>query len=294
MPKKKLFSLKRDYYKKIYERKYYEIWINRFRYKELNYQQNEYLFRKLWREGGVAGFIIKGTEGSEEYPNGIPCFTLFAPAMFNIYDYPTHATLINTRGVKFIPTTLQEIDKDIIILYSNKLRKGIYQLIEPLLNRLALLECVIETNLNAHKVPFVIPTSPEDKKEIESLWDDIQNDEDVMFIPSEYFDKLKILLTGNQFIIDKLYMLKDRIEGEVKEFFGFNLLPVEKKEHLLIDEVNSNNDYVQYRYESLREVLRDNGARFHDLFGFTLTLEEFDLELPAEENKEEEITQDEN
>lgn len=292
MPKKRIYSSLRDYYKKVYERKYYDIWMNEFRYQELDYQQNEYIMRKLWKEIGVSGFIIDGTKGSSDYPNGVPCFTLFAPAMYNIYDYPTHATLINTRGVKFIPNTLQEIDKDIVIFYSNKLRKGIYFLIEPLLDRLALIECVIKINLNAHKVPFIIPTSPEDRKMFESIWDDLQDDQEAIFIPAENFDKLKVLMTGNQYIIDKLYDLKDKIEGELREFFGFNSLPVnEKKEHLISDEVNSNNEYVDYRYNSLKECMKDNAKRFEAVFGFKLTLVEH--ELPANENKEEEETQDE-
>ena len=286
------FSRKRRFFKNYYLIKNYEIWMNRFQIKELDYQQNEYLFRKLWSEKGVAGFILDGSKGSTEAPNGLPVLCLYAPSMYNIYDYPTHCTLINTRGVKFIPSTLQEIDKDVVIFYSNKLRKPIYSLIEPLIDRLALIECVIHTNLNSHKVPFLIPISPEDEMELKNLWHQIEADEDEIFVPSESFDKIKILLTGNQYILDKLYALRDKVEGEIREFFGFNNLPVnEKKEHLISDEVESNNEYTAYRYDILKTMLEDDCKRFTDVFGYKLTLVENKIE--PKETKEEEEIQDE-
>ena len=147
---------------------------------------------------------------------------MYTPAEYNIYDYATKCNLVNNRGVKFIPNTMQTIDKDVVIFYSNRLRKGTFAFIEPLIQRLALVECVIKINLNAHKTPFLIPIAPEDEAQLKKLWEDIENDEEVVFLKAENFDKLKVLLMGNQYIIDKLYQVKDRVEGEIREFFDFS------------------------------------------------------------------------
>ena len=88
MSKKRLdFSVLRKAYVNYYHNRYYDVWINLFKYKELDYQQNEYIFRKLWVEGSIAGFLANGTKGSTKYPNGMPVFTMWTPAEFNIYDY---------------------------------------------------------------------------------------------------------------------------------------------------------------------------------------------------------------
>ena len=44
----------------------------------------------------------------------MPIFTDYAPINYNIYDYPIQCTLINRRGVKFIPSRLMDIDKDVL------------------------------------------------------------------------------------------------------------------------------------------------------------------------------------
>lgn len=286
------FSIMRRGYKHYYQNKVYNMWMNKFEIEGLDYQQNEYLFRNLWAVPSLASFIIKGTEGSKAYPKGIPCITPYAPAMYNIYDYPTHCTLINKRGVSFIPSTLQEIDKDVILIWSNKARKSIYELIEPLIDRIALIECVIKINLNAHKVPFLLPIAPEDKEAMEKIWELIRDDSEEIFLTSEQFDKIKILTTGTNYILDKLYSLKDQVECEIREMLGFDSLPVmEKKEHLISDEVKSNDSFVDFMHMSIKTMIEDWVDRFNTRFGTSLMLiDKAEALLPKEE---EEVLEDE-
>lgn len=267
------FSLMRREYKHFYQNKYYNVWMSNYEIEGLDYQQNEYLFRNLWAMPSLASFIIKGTEGSTDYPKGIPCLCPYAPAMYNIYDYPTHCTLINKRGVKFIPSTLQEVDKDVILIWSNKARKSIYELLDVLFDRIALIECVIRINLNAHKVPFLLPIAPEDKEAMNKIWELIRDDSEEIFLTSEQFDKIKILTTGTNYILDKLYSLKDQVECEIREMLGFTSLPVmEKKEHLITSEVESNNDFVEFMHLSIKDMLEDWIDRFNTRFGTSLKL----------------------
>ena len=287
--KTKSLSQMRRLYKHFYSNKAYSMWMNKFEIEGLDYQQNEYLFRNLWELPSLASFIIKGTEGSTDYPHGIPCLCNYAPSMYNIYDYATHCTLINKRGVKFIPSTLQEIDKDVIIVWTNKNHKSMKELLDPLFDRIALIECVIKINLNAHKVPFLMPIAPEDKQAMEKIWDLIEEDSEEIFVTSEQFDKIKILTTGTAYILDKLYALKYQVECEIRELLGFNSLPVmEKKEHLISDEVESNDEYVDFVHESIKSMIKNWIDRFNDRFGTELKLiDKVEALMPKE--KEEEI-----
>lgn len=288
MKSKRYKSDLRKFYKNFYLNKYYIIWQNNFKIDGLDYQQNEWIFRTLWSVEGFASFIVDGTKGSTEYPQGMIVLTQFEPAFFNIYDYPTKCTLINKRGVSFIPNTMQDVDKDVIIMYGNKAHKPYGALLDPLFDKLALIECVIQINLNAHKKPFMIPVSPEDEKELKKIMDFIDADEEKIFIPSEQFDKIKILATGTNYIIDKLYAYKDQIECEIREYLGLNSLPVmEKKEHLISDEVESNNEVVDFSHDNIKNSLEDWIERFNKLFGTSLKLVDLKEQSTEESTKEE-------
>ena len=283
----------RRMYKSFYEIKYYNVFMNKFEIEGFDYQQNEYFFRKLWADNSIASFIIAGTKGSKDYPKGLPALCPYAPAMYNIYDYATKCTLVNVRGVKFIPSTLQEIDKDVVIAWSNKAHKSVREILDPLFERIAHIECVIQINLNAHKTPYFIPVAPEDRKKMEELWNLIQDDSEKLFIETENFDKIKILLSGATYIIDKLYALRDQVECEIREILGFSGLPVmEKKEHLISDEVESNDEFVNVSHDSIKDCIQDFVNRFNEVFDYDLKLIDKN-EIEQEGKEEEKVIEDE-
>ena len=293
MAKEQLIYKKRKKYENYYLMRYYEIYLNKFSFKELDDEMNHYSFKQLWFLGTFSFKVVDETKGSTKYPNGLPIITPYAPSEWNLYDFPVKATLINKRGLKQIPSTLQEINKDIVVCWANKLHLSIKDYILPLIRRLAHIEVVIEMNLNAHKVPFLIPISPEDEKEIKRIWDSISEDEEKVFVKSDYFDKLKTLSTGVPYILDNLYALRDRCISELNNFFGIGGLPImEKKEHLINSEVESNDENVEYQHSNLEDEIQEFCKRVKDYLGFTLTLSIKDMEARA--NNQERNLEDEN
>ena len=91
--------------------------MNKFIIPELDYQQNDYIFRKFYADGTIAGFVVDGTQGTDGSPNGVAAFCPWAASTINLYDYPVNVTLVNTRGVSFIPSTLQRVDEDVVMSF---------------------------------------------------------------------------------------------------------------------------------------------------------------------------------
>ena len=106
---------------------------------------------------------------------------IFTPWVFadryNIYDFPTHVRLVNTRGVKFITTDALEIDKDVVILYAQKNHKSVFSSIEAKINEIVDLEMKKRVALKAQAQPWMFAFSPEDFEQAKVLQEQIENDE---------------------------------------------------------------------------------------------------------------------
>lgn len=241
--------------------KYFNLWMNTLKFPDtLTYQQIDFIMRKFWGEGNLAGFIHKLT--------GEPVFTTFAASTYNTYDWPIKVQLLNPRGVPFIPSTLQEVDVDCVIGYAQKNKKSIAEVVMYYVDRIVSVEMVININLQVHKMPWLVVADPLTKQRIEEFMNQIDNDEVKIFLNSDEVDNFKALTSGATYIIDKLYAYKCSLENELDEYLGINNMGLaEKKEHLITAEVNSNNDMIERSGECIYDTIKDFFIRFKDFSG---------------------------
>lgn len=279
-----------------YANKYYNIFMNRFKFPSLDYQQINFLLKRFWETGKISAYHLKEAIGSEEAPNGILVFTDFAPTEYNIYDYPVKVTLINKRGVKWIPSTLQEVDKDVVLGFIQRNEKGVSQFVFGLIDKIVECEMSIYQNLKAIKSPLLVACAPEDEEVIRSIVDDMDESKPFIVIPSEYADRIKAFNSGATYNIDKLYNYKCALENEIREYLGLdNLGFAEKKEHLLTDEIAQNNEVTKTSGNTFYDCLVEFGERIEAVFGYPFPVEidepDYDIE-PADENNEEREAQE--
>ena len=134
------FIYKRDKFS-FYMNKYFSLYMNNYKFEgDISYQQVDFILRKLWLNGSIAGFKLKDSEGASKHPQGLLVFTTFCPNGWNIYDFPISVNLINPRGVPFIPHTAQEVDKDVVIGYIQRNKKGVMSFVENLVNDIVMID----------------------------------------------------------------------------------------------------------------------------------------------------------
>lgn len=275
-------SFERSLAYQFYLQKYYNLFMGAYIFKGIPYEQGQYILKKLWAEGKIAGFVVEGTKLSEDevpsnvnqYPNGMLAFAPFAPFLFNIYDYPIQVNLINVRGAKFIPTTPKTVGKDVVIGYIQKSKKPVLSVVEFYIQKIVDVEMTIRVQLKSHKVPWLIATTPENESKMKALWDKINADDEVLYLSPSEIESLKILMGGNSYIIDKLYSYKQALENELLTYLGIdNMGIMEKKEHLITDEVNSNNDLINDHSDNFLTCLRDFFDRIKKVFGIEVSVE---------------------
>ena len=275
--------------------KYFKMFMAKIGVKQgLDYQQKDYFLRQMWGLGTIASFKLPNTE-TPETPEGLLILCQYAPFNYNTYDFPTEATLINKRGVPFIPLTPQKIDKDIVIGFAQRNKKPVREIVDYYAKRIAFVESVIQTHMLALKMPFLLATTPENKQRIEKLWNDILADNNVLFVEGDVVDNIKVLNTGTNNQIDKLKSYKDDLENELRESLGFDNLGVhEKKEHLINKEIQANDEITADSGNAIFDCLVEFAEQVKKVLNYTIVFEwqdneaiETEEEKTPEENKEE-------
>lgn len=255
-----------------YKEKFFNKWMNKFKFEGLNYQQIHYLMKKMWSEGTIACLKPSGIPNNLGIDLGTDSiiFTPYAPTdVYNIYDFPTKVLAINTRGVKFIPTTELEIDKDVVIFFCQKNHKSIYSTIEAKVNQLVDLEMTIRTNTKGQKMPWLFTTTPENRMAVKELVQGLTNDDPVMFTTLEDVDKSNALINGAPYVLDKLEQLRQKLEDDIMTVLGGNNVGIaEKKEHLIVDEVNANNQEIQDSNDDFESIMNENFERVSSVLGY--------------------------
>lgn len=298
MPKSKIFQkeysnltlLSRKQLKSVLFNKYFNLYMNNYEFSgDLDYQQREYILLQMWSLGQIACFKLENSEGSSEHKNGLGVFCPFAPGYWNIYNWPTKVSLVNTRGVRFIPAGLKEVDKDVVIGYAMRNRKPVSLFVESYVERIVDVLMVIKTNLKTHKMPWLIIGTPEDQNKLRILFESLKQDEPELFTDSDSSDKFKALVSGAPYIIDKLYQYCECLENELREFLGFGNIGVgEKKEHLINAEVSANNAIIEANQNCLVDSIKEFFERCNKVFGFDYGVEIKKVEIPEFEESDEE------
>ena len=285
----------------LYMAKYYNLFMGAYRIPQVEENMQEFILRRCWSMGKLAAFIVGGTiktptdieleelkeqKGeltTNDYPQGLIAFTDFAPRVYDIYDWPIVVNLIQSRGAKFIPNTPQNVNQDCVIGYCQKNKLPVKTIVEFYVSKITDIEMTIRQQLNAHKVPWLISCSPENEAKMKTLFDRIMNDEDGLFLDANDVESLKVLATGSNYIIDKLYAQKQAYENELLTYLGIdNLGQMQNKEHFVVDEVNSNNELINDFGDCFLDCMKAFFERIKTYLGFDISIEAIARPVQAE------------
>ena len=261
--------------------KYFNLFMNKYKFKGegITDEASFFALKKLWATGQIACFkVVDGSnkDGINKFTNGVVCFTPFAPSEFNCYDYPVRVNLINIRGVDFIPNRLMVVDKEVVIGWAQRNKKSIYEIVLWYVDRIADVELTIRNQLFASKFAWLFKTNPENEVKMKQFADRLMSDYPVAYlsVDEEINQITDTFKASNTYVIDKLYMYKEKLENEVLTFLGVNNTgDTEKKEHLITDEVNANNVEIEQYSDCVYDCLQEFCDRVQAVLGFNLEIE---------------------
>ena len=197
-----------------------------------------------------------------------------------------HARPINTRGVKFIPNKDLEIDKDIAIGWALKNHKSVLSSVEAKIEEIVDAHMKMRSALKAQAQGWMFTFDSEDRENAKILQEQLENDNPYLFAAFNAPDKVKGFSSGAPYIVDKLKQYIDAVEDEILTQIGVNNIGVsEKKEHLIVDEVNANNQEIETQATMLATEIEDFFKRLGKVTGKSYHV--IDLNEVAKENSEE-------
>lgn len=209
----------------------------------------------------------------------------------DIFDHPTRAIFANAVLGNFErnlygdnPTTdcaLVKIQYDFM---------GVMPVVDRYAALLALCDNSIAVNLRNSKVAFIgLVSSKQQAATFEKLYRDIDGGK-----PAVYAKKGDGLSTDDiyynhvreTYIANDVQLLKQSIKNDFLTEVGLNNANTDKRERLIVDEVNANNDEVQANVQHWLDNIREGLRRANALFGLNLSvsLRKFDGEKGGADN----------
>lgn len=168
-------------------------------------------------------------------------------ANMNVNAVPTEVITCGFNYIKTFKYLAKDKDKCQLIL-NNDLAIGNEHYIFDYAQRMFEVENCIRVNINQQKFPWFVNTTPNNKKSMQVMFEKVMNGEPYILGSKDQIGDVEVLTLSTPYVADKLNEYKYELEREVLSFHGLNN-NFEKKERLLVDEVNSNNDFIDRNVE---------------------------------------------
>lgn len=173
---------------------------------------------------------------------------------YNLYNQPTEAYSVSPND-QALPTNfhrriMHKYDKAIpnaeacVLINNMYMGESLHEIVEHYAYRLSAIQMAMDTNILWQNIPVIFSASDEKMKlSIEVLFENIASGKPWIIVDKTLI-KGENEIAGNvtevPFLIDKLYDAKNEVYNEFKSAIGLSSPGADKKERLLVDEVNSN------------------------------------------------------
>lgn len=150
--------------------------------------------------------------------------------------------------------------------------------------RLYMAERSIDVNISAQRTPIMILIDEKQRLMLENLYQQYDGNRPFIFgdknqLSPEY---LRAINTKAEYVADKLTDYKKEIWNEALTFLGINNIMVDKKERLITDEANSNNELINLNLQSYLAPRQIACDQFNEKFNLKGTDKEISVRVRSD------------
>lgn len=161
-----------------------------------------------------------------------------------------------------------------VIIENNKLRLATDDFIMFYVNKLTEAERTMDVNVKANKTPVVILCDDKDILSFKTMFRKVDGNEPAIYADKALnMDSVTALDLKAKFLGNELMDYKRSVESELLTFLGINNSAVDKKERLVTDEANSNNQLIQSFMELQLEARQRACEEINAMFGCNISVE---------------------
>lgn len=141
-----------------------------------------------------------------------------------------------------------------------------------------------DVNVKAQKTPILIFTNEKQRHSMLQLYNQYEGNQPFIFGDKSNFgtDSVQSIKTDAPFVTDKLQEYKKEIWNEALTFLGVNNIMIDKKERLITDEANSNNEVTNLFLQSRLAPRQLACDQFNEKFGFKDTKNEISVRVRSD------------
>lgn len=251
-----------------YAARFYEIATSIFEWQNLpDSMDGRYLERCLYFNGQAA--LLK----TDEY--GFINTKAAANGDLNIYGLPTSVNCYSYsfNEVRNVYNGLIDGKKDTdeaILVLNNTQRTPTFTSMRLFALRLTEVERTIDTNIKRLKLPYILTGSKQQELTLRNIFRAVDNNEPALVVDKNNINlkdigaiELKVPVLANE-----LMLYKKEIINEALTVLGVNNLS-EKRERLISDETNTNNEMINYNLMSFLSMRQLAAKQFNEKYGLT-------------------------
>lgn len=206
----------------------------------------------------------------------------------NYYDEPTK---LKPYGTGY-QGKLKRVGVDCVLIGNNDDYIPTYNTVQMYAFRLADISRTIDVNVSAQKTPVVVCCSEKQRNSLKKAMQKVHENEIVIFADNSLdLEGVKVLNTASPVVFPQLQTQKHSIWNECMTFLGINNANMDKRERLVDDEVQANNDQIEMCAEVMLKAREEACEKINAMFNLNISVEiRKDLDFNFEdENKEGEV-----
>ena len=241
---------------------------NVFEYKNLpEYIDLSYLNDTLLKQGSIAFF--------KDEIMGVIALPYSPIGKLDIYGRPMKIMVRAYNGTFFRTLNSDEF----VIMYDNTLRSSIYLDILQIAERISMNKRTIDVNIVQQRTPRIWKTNKDKERTIKDLSNNIDGfEENVLTYDTLDIDEMQCVLAPAPFVADKINMNLEKEWAEFYQLVGISHLQEQKKERLIIDEMNASQGGTIASRFSRFETRKRAIEEINKKFGTNIEVEYYDGE----------------
>ena len=219
--------------------------------------------RRLYEDGSVVFFLDK--------EDGVQKVLRYAQqGKLNVYGIPTKWTVIGLNGY-----SKNLDDTNSVMIWNNKLRKATEPFVRYIVSNLVNIDQAIRVNVNAIKTPFIFEGDEKQLLTFKNVYRDISNNEPVIYMASKanLDNTFKAHNTNVEYQGKNLTELYDAYQSRLLTFLGLKSVKSDKKERLVVDEANQNDEFKNIFFASQYDMRKQACKLINEMYGLSIDVE---------------------
>lgn len=203
--------------------------------------------------------------------NGTLILPCFGTTDINVYGLPTEYNVYAENG---------KYDKKIsiddgVIIRNNPLGTSDFPTLEVFAKRIDDVEMTQDVNLFQQCIPKLVLGDEDSKLTMKNLIEQIKNYKFAIFGKKSLVNNIStsdVLDTSSPYILDKLQQQKTDLKNELLTYLGINNNNNVKKERMIVDEVNANNEYTSINLDLMYDLRKKACKEINEKFGLNISV----------------------